>query len=170
MVRWHQTQWTWVWAKSGREWRTGKPGLLWSMGWKSQTWLRDWTTTITNSVPPAYGFCLSLVNGRPQQESKAPRPLLPLVLVPQVLLLPPQAQGLWWLPPGNFTTLTGSPEPCPCLWPCVKSSPHLLWVCPPVSCQDLTNSGNYSSAPHLSWGLEGDLWWLWGIHRCITDP
>ena len=25
-------QWTWVWANSGREWRTGKPGLLQSMG------------------------------------------------------------------------------------------------------------------------------------------
>ena len=26
------TQWTWVWANSGREWRTGKPGMLQSMG------------------------------------------------------------------------------------------------------------------------------------------
>ena len=26
------TQWTWVWANSGRQWRTGKPGLLQSMG------------------------------------------------------------------------------------------------------------------------------------------
>ena len=26
------TIWTWVWAKSGREWRTGKPGVLWFMG------------------------------------------------------------------------------------------------------------------------------------------
>ena len=25
------TQWTWVWAKSGRQWRTGKPGMLLSM-------------------------------------------------------------------------------------------------------------------------------------------
>ena len=29
------TQWTWVWADSGRQWRTGKPGVLQSMG--SQT-------------------------------------------------------------------------------------------------------------------------------------
>ena len=28
------TQWTWVWANSGREWRTGKPGVLHSMGHK----------------------------------------------------------------------------------------------------------------------------------------
>ena len=26
------TQWTWVWANSGRQWRTGKPGKLQSMG------------------------------------------------------------------------------------------------------------------------------------------
>ena len=25
------TQWTWVWANSGRQWRTGRPGLLQSM-------------------------------------------------------------------------------------------------------------------------------------------
>ena len=25
------TQWTWVWANSRRQWRTGKPGMLWSM-------------------------------------------------------------------------------------------------------------------------------------------
>ena len=28
------TQWTWVWANSGRQWRTGKPGVLQSMGWQ----------------------------------------------------------------------------------------------------------------------------------------
>ena len=26
------THWTWVWASSGRSWRTGKPGILQSMG------------------------------------------------------------------------------------------------------------------------------------------
>ena len=26
------TQWTWVWASSGRLWRTEEPGVLWSMG------------------------------------------------------------------------------------------------------------------------------------------
>ena len=26
------TQWTWVWANSGRYWRTGKPGMLQSIG------------------------------------------------------------------------------------------------------------------------------------------
>ena len=30
MVGW--PQWTWVWANSGRQWRTGKPGMLQSVG------------------------------------------------------------------------------------------------------------------------------------------
>ena len=37
------TQWTWVWANSGRWWRTGKPGMLQSMGLQSWTRLSDWT-------------------------------------------------------------------------------------------------------------------------------
>ena len=32
MFGWQQTLWTWVWARSGRWWRTGKPGVLQSMG------------------------------------------------------------------------------------------------------------------------------------------
>ena len=34
------TQWTWVWARSGRRWRTGKPGMLQSMG--SRTVRQGW--------------------------------------------------------------------------------------------------------------------------------
>ena len=37
------TQWTWVWAGSGRWWRTGKPGGLPSMEQQSWTRLSDWT-------------------------------------------------------------------------------------------------------------------------------
>ena len=36
------SRWTWVWASSGRWWRTGKPGVLQSMG--LQTVERDWAT------------------------------------------------------------------------------------------------------------------------------
>ena len=36
------TQWTWIWANSRREWRTGKRGVLQSKG---QTQPSDWTTT-----------------------------------------------------------------------------------------------------------------------------
>ena len=36
------TQWTWVWANSGRWWRKGKPGVLQSMG--SQRIGQDWVT------------------------------------------------------------------------------------------------------------------------------
>ena len=38
------TQWTWVWASSGRWWRTGKPGVLQSMG--SQRVTYDWATEL----------------------------------------------------------------------------------------------------------------------------
>ena len=36
------TQWTWIWANSGRQWRTGKPGVLPFMG--SQRVRHDWAT------------------------------------------------------------------------------------------------------------------------------
>ena len=36
------TQWTWVWANSGRWWRTRKSGMLQSMG--SQRFEHDWAT------------------------------------------------------------------------------------------------------------------------------
>ena len=36
------TQQTWVWANSGRWWRTVEPGMLWSMGW--QRVRNDWAT------------------------------------------------------------------------------------------------------------------------------
>ena len=48
------TQWTWVWANSGRWWRTGKPGVLQSMGsqrvrcdraTEQQQWTRKKTVT-----------------------------------------------------------------------------------------------------------------------------
>ena len=38
------TQWTWVWANSGRQWRTGKPSVLQSMG--SQRVGHDWATKL----------------------------------------------------------------------------------------------------------------------------
>ena len=40
------TQWTWVWASSGRWWRTGKPGVLKSI--VSERVGHDWVTTTTN--------------------------------------------------------------------------------------------------------------------------
>ena len=37
------TQWTWLWASSGRWWRTGKPGMLQSMGsqWVRHNWVTE---------------------------------------------------------------------------------------------------------------------------------
>ena len=36
------TQWIWIWASSGRWWRTGKPDVLWFIG--SQTVGHNWAT------------------------------------------------------------------------------------------------------------------------------
>jgi len=47
MVGCHNTQRTWVWASSGRRWRTGKPDMLQSMEWQrveNRTWPSNWTT------------------------------------------------------------------------------------------------------------------------------
>ena len=48
------TQWTWIWANSGRQWRTGKPGIL----GVANSWigLSDWTTTIIISTPTRLSF------------------------------------------------------------------------------------------------------------------
>ena len=36
------TQWAWIWASSGRSWRTGKPGMLQSLRWRRVR--HDWAT------------------------------------------------------------------------------------------------------------------------------
>ena len=46
------TQWTWVWANSKRQWRTGKPGMLQSMG--SQRVRPNWAT---EQLYPDCEFC-----------------------------------------------------------------------------------------------------------------
>ena len=43
------TQWTWVWASSGRWWWTGKPGVLQSMGSQGVTKL-NWTKEFFNKT------------------------------------------------------------------------------------------------------------------------
>ena len=43
------TQWTWVWANSGRMWRTGKPGVLQFMG-SQRVGLSNWTTSATDTL------------------------------------------------------------------------------------------------------------------------
>ena len=39
-------QWTWVWANSGRQWRTGKLGMLQSMQWQRVG--HNWVTELTD--------------------------------------------------------------------------------------------------------------------------
>ena len=46
------TQWTWVWASSGRLWRTGKPGVLQPMG--SQRVGHDWATELNWGFKPSH--------------------------------------------------------------------------------------------------------------------
>ena len=66
------TQWTWIWANSGRWWRTGKPDVLQSMGSQSWTQLSNWTTTNKEAdalcVGPTYKV---LVAGRAIQGSQS---------------------------------------------------------------------------------------------------
>ena len=45
------TQWTWVWASTGREWRIGKPVVLQFLGSQSWTQLSDWTPTMEQLDP-----------------------------------------------------------------------------------------------------------------------
>ena len=45
-------QWTWVWANSGRLWRTGRPGVLQSIGHKESDRLGNWTTTQAAELEP----------------------------------------------------------------------------------------------------------------------
>ena len=56
------TQWAWVWANSGRQWRTGKPGALQFMG--SQRVNHDQMTqqnkTIHQGVNISYQSCVAL--------------------------------------------------------------------------------------------------------------
>ena len=51
------TQWTWVWASSGWQWRTGKPGVLQSMGLQSWTQLRDWRTKESSKLSITF-YCI----------------------------------------------------------------------------------------------------------------
>ena len=57
------TQWTWVWARSGRWWRIGKPGVLQSMG--LQRVGHDWVTEQINK-PAFCSFPLCYDSQQPQ--------------------------------------------------------------------------------------------------------
>ena len=60
MVGWHhQLNGHWVWANSGRWWRTGKTGMLQSIG--SQRVRHDWTT---EQPPPQFLIHIDLLSGK----------------------------------------------------------------------------------------------------------
>ena len=55
------TQWTWVWANSGRWWRTGKPGVLQSMRlqrvrcyWATEQQLQEYVNICTSKYRWVY--------------------------------------------------------------------------------------------------------------------
>ena len=58
------TRWTWVWASSGRWWRTGKPGVLQSVG--SQRVGHDWETELSLAMELKKNFPASVPTVWPQ--------------------------------------------------------------------------------------------------------
>ena len=63
------TQWTWVWASSGRWWWTGKPGVLQSMG--SQRVRHDWVTKQQYStITKLWNIYLRWRNGLGQEDER----------------------------------------------------------------------------------------------------
>ena len=50
------TQWTWVWTRSGRWWRTGKPGVLQSMGCKELNMTERLNNSKHLNISPALVF------------------------------------------------------------------------------------------------------------------
>ena len=80
------TQWRWVWANSGRQWRTGKPGVLQSM--ESQRVRHDLATEHQQEAeePCGFGTLDSLAPLVPFPSFTASRPLLQpgLGIIPSV--------------------------------------------------------------------------------------
>ena len=72
--------WTWVWANSGRWWRTGRHGVLQSIGLRRVG--RDWTRT-TGSASVTLSFATSVITGKHN------------CLPPGDNLAPPPREGLW---------------------------------------------------------------------------
>ena len=56
------TQWTWVWANSGRWWRTGTLGVLKAMG--SQRVRHNWATKRQYLIPASFLHCRHSVEQR----------------------------------------------------------------------------------------------------------
>ena len=52
------TQWTWVWANLGRQWKIGKADVLQSERLKNQTQLREWTATASKTYLKRWRWCL----------------------------------------------------------------------------------------------------------------
>ena len=72
------TQWTWIWANSGRWWRTGEPGVLQSMGWQRvrHNLEAEQQRTVPDSVTLAHEAPLSMEFSRQEYWTVLPFPSL----------------------------------------------------------------------------------------------
>ena len=108
------TQWTWIWANSRGQWRTGKPGVLQSMG--LQRVGRDWVTEQQQQVRDGHNSTYLICCGTSQLVVKN----LPAMQENQVWSLvweDPQEEGMathssilaWWIPwteePGELQSM-----------------------------------------------------------------
>ena len=86
------TQWMWVWADSGRWWRTEKPGVLQSMG--CQRVEHDWTITIRT---PWYKNLQPLLEAVPSPHPASFNQYLAFLYFPFLLSSFVDSWGLCWL-------------------------------------------------------------------------
>ena len=104
------TQWTWIWANSGRQWRTRKPGVLLSMG--SQRAGHDWATE-QQIIRKGCGRTTHIVWGWARSTLRSDRQRLPGPM------WSPQDAGFWLQP---CYAVLGSQTP--------EGKPHLLALGP----------------------------------------
>ena len=87
------TQWVWVWANSGRWWRTGKSGVLQSMGlqrvrhdWAPPRWQHPVCTGLCQSPAPTFIYTKAVVPSVPWEGKKShSMPESALALLPKSL-------------------------------------------------------------------------------------
>ena len=86
------TQWTWVWANSGRQWMTGKPDVLWSP--ESQRVRHNWATEQKVGYAFASHFTHSERQSPCSENTGSPHPLCLLLFC----FAPPSCHFVCWVP------------------------------------------------------------------------
>ena len=120
-------QWTWVWANSGRWWRTGKPGVLQSVHRFAKSWtrfsVRITTTVDVSLLLPALLGCFSDVALHTNAFLCPKHSSQPLVLW-AILFQPPLPQRT---SPGNPSFIS-SDSYTPCIFPLEALPIYILSV------------------------------------------